>query len=285
MAYSIDGLTWTTATNHNDDWSSNIQTITLVSGITAKFWRLIQSADTNGYKNGSAWFIDSFSMVGTSGGTDLYATNVSLLLTGNGTNGSTAITDLSASPKSITSSATIDTTTKKYGTGSIRTSPTGSKYALITNTTAMDLSGDFTIECWAYMVSQQSYGGIFSLGVAGNASSYGPFVLTVNSTSITTYISTSTAITSSVAMSLNAWTHLAVTMKGTTYTLWVNGVNTASTTYAGARGIPYTTSTLGLWYSGTDNYYFDGNIDDFRITKGIARYTANFTPPTTPLTL
>jgi hypothetical protein len=206
------------------------------------------------------------------------------LLNGDGINGSTSIVDSSGSPKTITSAATIDTSTYKFGTGAIRTSPTGSKFAAITNTSDLDFQGDYTVECWVYMVSTQSYGGIFANGISGNSSGVGQFVLTVNTNSITTYINGTTAsVISNTSLSLNTWTHLAVTMSGTTLTIWVNGVNTGSTTYSGSRGTPYTYSTLGRWYHGIDSYYFDGYIDDFRVTKGLARYTSTFTPPTAAL--
>jgi hypothetical protein len=209
---------------------------------------------------------------------------VSLLLNGDGINGSTSIVDSSGSPKTITSAATIDTSTYKFGTGAIRIGPTGAKFAAITNTSDLDLSGDFTIECWAYMVTSQSWGCIFSNGLSGSPSSYGQVVLAVESTNIKCYLNAqASSLSANVVMPSNTWTHLAVTMSGTTLTIWVNGVNSGSTIYTGARGAPYTYSTLGRWYYGNDNYYFDGYIDDFRVTKGLARYTANFTPPTTAL--
>ena len=36
---------------------------------------------------------------------------------------------------------------------------------------------------------------------------------------------------------------------------------------------------LGFFPSGVATSYFNGYIDDFRITKGVARYLSNFTPP------
>jgi len=77
--------------------------------------------------------------------------------------------------------------------------------------------------------------------------------------------------------SLNTWTHLAVTRSGTNLKAFVNGV---------ISGTPITNSTQNydtIKYIGRNpaGEYFNGYIDDLRITKGVARYTANFTPPTT----
>jgi len=40
---------------------------------------------------------------------------------------------------------------------------------------------------------------------------------------------------------------------------------------------------LGALGDGTGTLYFNGYMDDIRITKGYARYTANFTAPTAAL--
>jgi hypothetical protein len=64
--------------------------------------------------------------------------------------------------------------------------------------------------------------------------------------------------------------------------MFINGTQTGSTysdtqTYTAGDSIVKIGNT---W----DNYYLNGNMDDLRITKGFARYTANFTAPTRKLT-
>ncbi|HYR88021.1 MAG TPA: fibronectin type III domain-containing protein [Terriglobia bacterium] len=64
-------------------------------------------------------------------------------------------------------------------------------------------------------------------------------------------------------ISVNAWTHLAVTFDGANITLWINGVNVASQ----AQTSPLTSSTLPLQIGGDSIYgqFFTGRIDEVRI--------------------
>jgi hypothetical protein len=82
--------------------------------------------------------------------------------------------------------------------------------------------------------------------------------------------------------SAGTWYHVAVTRSGNTFKLFRNGVQNGSTV-TNSNSCPATAST-GALYVGSDvgggfgNW--NGYIDDLRITKGYARYTTNFTPPT-----
>jgi hypothetical protein len=81
--------------------------------------------------------------------------------------------------------------------------------------------------------------------------------------------------TSTTAVTLNTWSHVAVVRNGNGITTYLNGANVGSVAYSGS--IPnYSAPLLISSYDGT-NEHFLGYIDDFRITKGIARYTGNFT--------
>jgi hypothetical protein len=67
---------------------------------------------------------------------------------------------------------------------------------------------------------------------------------------------------------------LAVTRSGTSVRMFINGVLESSTT----NSTDLVAASLHLGLVATP-YTMHGYIDDFRITKGVARYTANFTPP------
>jgi len=81
----------------------------------------------------------------------------------------------------------------------------------------------------------------------------------------------------STALTNNQWIHFVIVRNGSNWAMYRDGVSIATATYSGV------TSTTNFFYIGTsgDGYYFQGYIDELRITKGIARYTGNFTPSTT----
>ena len=77
---------------------------------------------------------------------------------------------------------------------------------------------------------------------------------------------------------LNVWNHVAITRSGTSLNLWLNGTSIASgTTSADIGG----SSSFKVGWG--RQYLFQGYMQDVRITIGLARYTANFTPPTAEL--
>jgi hypothetical protein len=78
-------------------------------------------------------------------------------------------------------------------------------------------------------------------------------------------------------LSINTWYFIAVTRSSTSTKLFVNGTQSGST-YTDSTN--YTSSSNPLVGALFDGYSLNGYIDDFRITKGYARYTSNFTPPT-----
>jgi hypothetical protein len=90
--------------------------------------------------------------------------------------------------------------------------------------------------------------------------------------------------TSGAAIPLTTWTHVAWVRSGNRWSVFVNG--TERLLAASASGTPYNSTApfvIGRHvFSGATGYAFNGYIDDLRITKGVARYTANFTPPTAP---
>ena len=152
-------------------------------------------------------------------------------------------------------------------------------------------TGNFTVECWVYISSRTlNYPLIFG----NNNSGYGAGAIAlVNSNAdsgaytdrfnLSVYdINPSPTLTASSTNSLNTWYHLTVVRNGTSLVMYRDGTSVASATIS--SGIVFDWGKLGSRIGGGNwdgaQSYFNGYIDDLRITKGYARYTATFTPPT-----
>ena len=209
---------------------------------------------------------------------DPYFSSVSLLLHCDGTNGGTTFTDSGPASRTVTRVAAITSTTQiNYGSASGSFDGSSAYLTSASNAAFAFGTGDFTVECWTYntgTTSRQS--AIYDLGATNSAGSFALFAISGNWTIRTN--GTSTDLTYPVSSAhLNAWVHLAVVRISGVITFYINGVSVATRTAAGdiTQSTPYI-GKLGSF----GGYNYLGYIDDLRITKGVARYTANFTPPT-----
>jgi hypothetical protein len=223
---------------------------------------------------------------------DRYFSNVSLLLHGDGTNGSTTITDSSPTPKTVTvvGNAQISTAQSKFGGASIAFDGTGDYLTIPSNADFNFDTGDFTIEAWVRLNAlgtSNGYPGAAWIVGWGPLSSNPGFDFAIGSTNLIFSLTNFSSPTISVAHSLsaNTWYHIAGTRSGTTVRAFIDGQVLATETVS--AGLSASTNPTGIAISaaeptGSTLGNLNGYIDDFRITKGVARYTSNFTPPTAP---
>ena len=167
--------------------------------------------------------------------------------------------------------AQIDTAVKKYGTGSMQFDGTGD---ILRNENPNDLAlgtGDFTVEFWMNIPSVSTTQVFFDMRHNSNANS----ALTVFVSSGFKFYAGTSEITIGT-ISNDTWHHIAIVRDGSTIRSFIDGV--AGGTESNTNDLTCVEFRIGArWDDGTP---MTGYIDDFRITKGIARYTANFTPPT-----
>lgn len=163
------------------------------------------------------------------------------------------------------------------GTGDYLATPANSAFDLGT--------GDFTLECWVYATSTPSDVGIYEGRSDGNAGTVNGFTLTAFSGSVIRIYSNAVLVSSSSTSYVNTWCHVAVTRVSGTFYLYINGVSQGSS--ATARTLSNNDAIIGGGRYGTTSAVttsFPGYISNFRIVKGTAVYTSNFTPPTSLLT-
>ncbi len=169
--------------------------------------------------------------------------------------------------------AQISTTQSKFGGSSMAFDGTGD-YLRPNNGQIFNFgTGDFTIEFWLYLTSVASQ----STFVDCRPGSAGDYILfDYDPTSkLRLYVNTTTVL-SGTTLSTGQWYHIALARSGTSVAYYVNGTQSATGTMSTnllSAANPY----IGANY--LPGSYLNGYIDDFRVTKGYARYTANFTPP------
>jgi hypothetical protein len=205
-------------------------------------------------------------------------TNTSLLLnfTNAGIYDATSKNDL----ETVGDAQISNAVTPKWGSTSIKFDGTGDY--LLSNAASTDLyafgSGNFTIEFWVYFTNTTGDGIIYdSRGVEG---AY-PTIYR-SGTTIIYYTNSASRITSGT-IAATTWYHVVVCRSGTSTKMFIDGVQagstyTDSTVYLNAAQRPIVGAAGVSGFVGVSP--FNGYIQDLRITKGYARYTANFTPPT-----
>jgi hypothetical protein len=152
-----------------------------------------------------------------------------------------------------------------------------------TSGTYMFGTSPFTIETWIYPTAYpaSSWAGICGNINTGTGNSQ--ILLSIKPGGFVGFLTWNTWIIDNTTVSapLNTWTHVAVTFNGTTYRLFLNGTQVGSSTTVFNLN---TAGAFNVGYSGnTGIFNFTGSISDLRVTRGNARYTANFTPPATLL--
>jgi hypothetical protein len=192
---------------------------------------------------------------------DPFFANVELLLHAEGSNGSTTITDSSASPKTVTASSTcaISTARFKFGTSSILGGSTG--YFTASLGSGGNMTGDFTWESWIYGGANRVV--FYSTG----ANSY------IYSNVFSGYGAADLPITSNLSA---GWHHLAISRTGSALKGYTNGALIGSQSYSGT--VDLQTLACG-YYVPNGNLHWTENYDEMRVTKGVGRYPSAFTPP------
>lgn len=173
-----------------------------------------------------------------------------------------------------------NTNTSMYfdGTGDYIYAPTAS------GTYNFGSATNFTIECWAYPIITTAGKGIFQISATAGglqASVSTTLAIAITATNaVEIYANGTTYTTAAAKVPLGTWTHLAIVRSSGVTKLYINGVLETSIGTAGSitdtTTYPNTSLVVGGYYS--TSYLWNGYIEDFRITKGTARYTANFTP-------
>jgi len=215
--------------------------------------------------------------------------SVVFLLPADGTNGSTTFADKSASPRVITAygDAQISTTQSKYGGASAKFDGTGDYLSVAYNSLLSLVGVDFTIEAWVYLNALSGVAAtiVDKDGVSG--ASYPQYQLSVSPAGkLSAFLGngngvspTGTSYTGTTTVTTSAWHHVALVKTGATCKGFLDGAqewsSAAATMYEGSKSL-----LVGYQVGQPSGTYINGYVDDLRITKGVARYTAAFTPPT-----
>jgi hypothetical protein len=202
----------------------------------------------------------------------------------------------------------ISTSVKKLGTSSAYFATnddelhiTGSKF---------DLGTSFTIEGWYYLTDYTVHSVAFqyeqvgllpgkdefllTLGISGNGSAGQIRArLILNDGAENIWVGGDSGSNYTSSPSLNTWFHMAFVRDGASLYLFKDGVQLGITQTLTNSTLPLSTSgnnTLVIGGSAQSptpysNHGMKGYIDDFRIVDGVALYTSNFTPPTSPVGL
>ena len=152
------------------------------------------------------------------------------------------------------------------------------------------LTGDFTIEFWAKVVSTPSGGNLCLLGHWIQLAAQGGWIIWYKNGTISFSWGPSgegtgaNLMSGNITVSVGTWFHLAVVRIGAVFTLYINGKAAASATTFTTRGKINASISAAMYQNGSGTYpdsisnIFNGKLANIKLIAGVGRYTGNFTP-------
>jgi hypothetical protein len=213
--------------------------------------------------------------------------NTLLLIHANGTNASTFFEDdngampvstRTANSITVVGNAQVSTAQSQFGGASLLLDGTGD-YLTVNNSAGIlsfNTTQDFTFEAWCRFANTNTYFTIFS--GPGQTGSFTLARVDDNTVRVGRTNVAWDATSTGSATTANTWQHIAASRSNGTLRIFVNGVSVHSS--ANTQSYPLTT-TMGIGGDTVFGSSSNGYIDEVRVSN-IARYTANFTPSTTP---
>jgi hypothetical protein len=143
-------------------------------------------------------------------------------------------------------------------------------------------TGDFTLEGWFYVL-QLPASGTNILDIRNGGTSIAPLLDTgPTDTTLRLYVNGAGFLVSSTIWTINTWHHFALSRASANSRLFLDGTQIGSTTADSnsyvQNGFEVGNSNFANAFSSAPIY---GYFQEIRITKGVGRYTANFSPPST----
>jgi len=176
----------------------------------------------------------------------------------------------------VTGDAVVSSAQSKFGGSSIRFDGTGDKLTVASSSDFAFGAGDFTAEAWIYRNTATGAHCIFDFRSA-SAGNNGILLFTNNN--IQYYVGGATRINVATSGTANAWNHVALVRNSGTTNIYLNGTSVGS--YVDGQSYTTSTVTIGSYFNNTA--YFNGYVDEIRISN-TARYTGAFTVPSSAFT-
>ena len=262
--------------------------VSVASGTNSSTWDFNNSAgvrisgtpwDANEYLNG---YISNLRVTNTAVYTSAFTPNTAPLTAISGTvlllsttNGAIFDNAMMNNLQTV-GNAQISTSVVKYGTGSISNVASASLFLSQEQSFG---TGDFTWEAWIYPTAYGSGTGSNQSCIFADVVGVGTSNVQFNLSSTGTFIyynGVSSIITTTATATLNAWSHVALVRSSGTSTIYLNGTSIGSASDSANIYL----NSIGGFNPYSANNSFRGYLDEVRVTKGYARYTATFTPPT-----
>lgn len=228
---------------------------------------------------------------------DPYWSNVVSLMHFEGVNGSSTFVDEVAGTNWVASRGTpvISTGNKRIGNSSAYFAARNAEISCSQSNLGAFEDKDFTVELYMRPTSiptisnnyqfpvTKDFAGSYNRGwhVSISGDTGGKVVCSVSVNGTPTLYS----ISSINVVQANVWIHVAMVRKGGTLYLFVDGILQGTTTIPLSGNIGNDAPAMHIGRIGgnfVSQYAYDGYVDELRITKGVARYTENFTPPNAP---